>query len=60
LASLLARVKSVTKKALPEFVVPMTASVAKEPFDSQDWIFETKLDGYRVIAVIDSTGKTRI
>jgi ATP-dependent DNA ligase len=38
----------------------MTASVAKEPFDSQDWIFETKLDGYRVIAVIDSTGKTRI
>jgi bifunctional non-homologous end joining protein LigD len=38
----------------------MTASVAKEPFDSPDWIFETKLDGYRAIAVIGSTGKARL
>ncbi len=38
----------------------MMASSAKEPFDSPDWIFETKLDGYRAIAVIDSTGKGRI
>src|SRR6476620_109546 len=38
----------------------MMASVVKKPFDSQDWIFETKLDGYRAIAVIDSTGKARI
>jgi bifunctional non-homologous end joining protein LigD len=38
----------------------MMASVAKEPFDSPDWIFETKLDGFRAIAVIDSTGKARI
>jgi bifunctional non-homologous end joining protein LigD len=30
------------------------------PFDSPDWIFETKLNGYRAIAVIDSTGKARI
>ena len=32
----------------------------KKPFESPDWIFETKLDGYRAIAVIDSTGKPRI
>jgi bifunctional non-homologous end joining protein LigD len=32
----------------------------KKPFASPDWIFETKLDGYRAIAVIDSTGKARI
>jgi bifunctional non-homologous end joining protein LigD len=38
----------------------MTASSVKEPFDSPDWIFETKLDGYRAIAVIDSDGKARI
>jgi len=38
----------------------MQASSAKEPFDSSDWIFETKLDGYRAIAVIDSNGKARI
>jgi bifunctional non-homologous end joining protein LigD len=38
----------------------MMASSVKEPFDNPDWIFETKLDGYRAIAVIDSTGKARI
>src|SRR5467141_2512287 len=48
------------KKPLPQFVAPMMASSVKEPFDNPDWIFETKLDGYRAIAVIDSTGKARI
>jgi bifunctional non-homologous end joining protein LigD len=48
------------KKPLPQFVAPMQASSVKMPLDSPDWIFETKLDGYRAIAVIDSTGKTRI
>ena len=38
----------------------MMASVVKEPFNHPDWIFETKLDGYRAIAVIDATGKGRI
>jgi ATP-dependent DNA ligase len=45
------------KKPLPQFVAPMQASSFKEAFDSPDWIFETKLDGYRAIAVIDSIGK---
>jgi bifunctional non-homologous end joining protein LigD len=48
------------KKPLPDFVAPMQVSSVKEPFDSPDWIFETKLDGYQAIAVIDSTGKARI
>jgi bifunctional non-homologous end joining protein LigD len=48
------------RKPLPLFIAPITASVAKEPFNHRDWIFETKLDGYRAIAVIDSTGKARI
>jgi len=47
-------------KPLPQFIAPMTASVAKQPFDSPDWIYETKLDGYRAIAVVDSAGKARI
>jgi bifunctional non-homologous end joining protein LigD len=38
----------------------MQASSVQEPFDSHDWVFETKLDGYRAIAVIDSAGKARI
>src|SRR3984893_4067758 len=48
------------KKPLPQFVAPMMALSVKEPFVSPDWIFETKLDGYRAIAVIDSSGKARI
>jgi ATP-dependent DNA ligase len=28
------------------------AFLIKDPFDSPDWIFETKMDGYRTIAVI--------
>jgi bifunctional non-homologous end joining protein LigD len=49
-----------SKKPLPQLVAPMQASSVKEPFDSPDWIFEIKLDGYRAVAVIDSDGKARI
>jgi bifunctional non-homologous end joining protein LigD len=49
-----------SKKPLPEFVAPMQPTLVKEPFDSPDWIFETKLDGYRAIAVIDPRGGARI
>ena len=35
------------KKPLPQFVAPMQASSVKEPFESPDWIFETKLDASR-------------
>jgi bifunctional non-homologous end joining protein LigD len=38
----------------------MMAESAKAPFDSQEWIFETKLDGYRAIAVFDAVGKPRL
>jgi bifunctional non-homologous end joining protein LigD len=48
------------KKPFPDFIGPMMASSVKEPFDNPNWIFETKLDGYRAIAVIDSTGKARL
>jgi ATP-dependent DNA ligase len=47
-------------KLLPKFVVPMAAAYVKEPFDSPDWVFETKLDCYCAIAVIDSAGKARL
>jgi ATP-dependent DNA ligase len=44
------------KPLFPEFIEPTIASIAKEPFDHRDRIFETKLDGYQAIAAIDSTG----
>jgi ATP-dependent DNA ligase len=42
------------------FVPPMMAQSAKEPFDSRDWIFEVKLDGYRAITVFDASGKPHL
>jgi hypothetical protein len=36
-------------KTFPDFFPPMMAESAKAPFDSPDWIFEIKLDGYRAI-----------
>jgi bifunctional non-homologous end joining protein LigD len=38
----------------------MMAESAKAPFDSPDWIFEIKLDGYRDITVFDSAGKPHL
>src|ERR1700751_2695506 len=48
------------KKTLPDFVPPMMANSVKEPFDSPNWIFEIKLDGYRAITVFDAAGKPRL
>jgi bifunctional non-homologous end joining protein LigD len=39
------------KKNLPDFVPD---DGGERPFDSPDWIFEIKLDGYRAITVFDS------
>jgi bifunctional non-homologous end joining protein LigD len=44
------------KTRLPQFVPPMMAESTKAAFDSPDWIFEIKLDGYRAITVFDSVG----
>jgi bifunctional non-homologous end joining protein LigD len=38
---------------LPEFIEPMKATSTDAPFDDPDWIFELKLDGYRIEAVVD-------
>ena len=35
-----------TKNIFPTFVSPTMANSVKDPFDSPDWIFEAKLNGY--------------
>jgi bifunctional non-homologous end joining protein LigD len=47
-------------KTFPESAPPMMANSVKEPFDSPDWIFEIKLDGYRAIIVFDAAGKPHL
>jgi bifunctional non-homologous end joining protein LigD len=39
-------------KPMPNAVKPMLATVAEEPFDHPDWIFEVKWDGYRAVAEV--------
>ena len=38
-----------SKTDFPGFIPPMLATVRDEPFDNLEWIFELKLDGYRVL-----------
>src|SRR5258706_4078051 len=38
---------------LPKCLQPMLATLADAPFDDPDWVFETKWDGFRMIACID-------
>ncbi|MBV8214504.1 MAG: non-homologous end-joining DNA ligase [Verrucomicrobia bacterium] len=48
------------KPSFPAHVPPMVAESAKAAFDSPDWIFEIKLDGYRAITVFDSAGEAHL
>ncbi len=40
------------KAAFPKKTSPMLATLASEPFDDDDWLFEIKWDGYRAIAYV--------
>lgn len=40
-----------------ENISPMLATLSDQPFNSKDYIFEIKLDGYRAIASLDNKGK---
>jgi bifunctional non-homologous end joining protein LigD len=37
---------------LPKRLQPMLATLSDEPFDDPNWVFETKWDGFRMIAAI--------
>jgi bifunctional non-homologous end joining protein LigD len=43
-------------EARPDKLTPMLAEVGDAPFRHADWMWEPKLDGYRVLAFIDSDG----
>ena len=42
------------RSAFPGFVPPMLANTADAPFSNSDWLFEAKLDGYRIVATVKS------
>ena len=39
--------------ALPEWLEPMAATLTKDRFANDDWVFERKLDGIRLLAFKD-------
>ncbi len=42
--------------SIPHKVSPMLAETGERPFNRPDWMWEPKLDGYRVLAFIDARG----
>jgi bifunctional non-homologous end joining protein LigD len=44
---------------MPDFIPPMSATLASGPFKDDDWLFEVKWDGYRVEAVVRD-GRVRL
>jgi len=48
-----------TPAPMPDFVPPMTATLAERAFSDPDWLFEVKWDGYRVQAVVRD-GRVRL
>jgi bifunctional non-homologous end joining protein LigD len=47
------------KRPMPTAIQPMLASIAEDPFDNPNWLFEIKWDGYRVLSFIDN-GRVRM
>jgi bifunctional non-homologous end joining protein LigD len=41
---------------MPQKLAPMLASLAQAPFGHRDWLFEPKLDGYRIMAHVGLDG----
>jgi bifunctional non-homologous end joining protein LigD len=47
------------KRPMPTKITPMLATPVEKPFDSPEWLFEIKWDGYRAVAFIEK-GKVRL
>jgi hypothetical protein len=46
------------ESSLPRQLQPMLATLTDAPFDDPDWVFETKWDGFRMVALIEGGSVT--
>ena len=60
LPSLPSRLAHLAKEALPTFISPQLASIAKSPPNTKDWVHELKLDGYRIQARVQAGAHTPV
>jgi bifunctional non-homologous end joining protein LigD len=49
-----ASAKGARNSDVPRALSPMLPSLAERPFSNPNWLFEPKLDGYRVIATVEN------
>src|ERR1700678_1397614 len=54
------RLADLAKEALPNFISPQLASMAKSPPNTKDWVHELKLDGYRIQARVQAGAHTPV
>lgn len=47
--------KKVKKARIPTGLKPMLATLVDKPFDSPDWLYEVKWDGYRALAFVNKS-----
>lgn len=52
--SVVKNLRGAIKRPIPTAIQPMLASIAEEPFDNPNWLFEIKWDGYRVVSFIEN------
>jgi len=48
------------EEGLPSFIAPQLASEAAVPPEGEQWVHELKLDGYRIQAHLDKSGKVKL
>lgn len=48
----LSKIHGVGKAPMPQHIKPMLATLVDAPFNSEEWLFEIKWDGYRVLTFI--------
>ena len=51
--------RGAVKREIPTAIYPMLASIAENPFDDDNWLFEIKWDGYRAVSFIQD-GNVRL
>lgn len=52
-ASPAASLPGARKSAMPSIIRPMLATSIERPFDSEEWLYEIKWDGYRSVAFLE-------
>src|SRR5439155_5245198 len=59
LSSVLETLEGAARKPMPTAIHPMLATSVDKPFDSPEWLFEIKWDGYRAVCFLEK-GKSRL